>query len=136
MGNLLSQQIGSTTTTFSYVGTTPKLSSVTSGSSQLVAYDAAGNESTIAARTYAYNPRNSLAAADNFLYLYDGRGVRTITSTTGTTPSVDSLTLNPTTLTAGNPSTATVTLTAAAGVGASPNSRDHRKPDSHAVPGR
>ena len=118
MGNLLSQQIGSVTTTFSHTGSTPKLSNVTAGAnSQAVSYDSNGNEATIGSRSYAYTSRNSLSAADTFAYTYDGRGVRTITSTTGTVPAVDTVTLTPANLNAGDSATGSILLTAAAGTG-------------------
>ena len=84
MGNVTSVQLGSgRTATFSYVGTTPKLSSVTeNGAPRSVAYDSAGNESTVGAASYTYSPRNLLATADNLNYAYDGQGIRRVTTTT------------------------------------------------------
>jgi RHS repeat-associated protein len=82
MGNMLS----ATTTlnsfrTFSYIGTTPNLSSVLEGSSsRQVTYDASGNEVTVGTSSFTYSPRNSLASRDGVGYGYDGRGVRTTTT--------------------------------------------------------
>jgi RHS repeat-associated protein len=80
MGNLTSMTLGTTTRTFTYSGTTPKLVSVTEPApigTRSVSYDAAGNETGIASATYTYSPRNLLASGDGLAYTYDGRGVRT-----------------------------------------------------------
>ena len=72
-------------TTFSYVGTTSKLASVSSTGA--VNYDAAGNE-THAGKSSTYSPRNLMASAERagsgvqdtppppIAYGYDGRGIR------------------------------------------------------------
>ncbi|HEV2721302.1 MAG TPA: RHS repeat-associated core domain-containing protein, partial [Thermoanaerobaculia bacterium] len=78
MGNMTSLQLGARSLTFSYVGTTPKLQSVTGSSSQLMTYDQAGNETS----AVAYNARNLLLRIgtppfdQSIVYSYDGRGVR------------------------------------------------------------
>ena len=83
MGNMTQATLGTATTTFSYVGTTPKLASVTeSGVPRSVTYDAAGNESTVGAGSSTYSARNLLAAADGFTYAYNALGLRTVTAGT------------------------------------------------------
>jgi YD repeat-containing protein len=84
MGNMLAAAVGGETRSFTYQGTTPKLSAMThDGSSRTVTYDAAGNESTVGGYSYDYTRRNSLGAGDGLSYAYDGRGIRTTTSITG-----------------------------------------------------
>lgn len=88
MGNVLSVALGTTrTATFTYIGSTPMLSSVTETGlgTHSVSYDAAGNElSYVGTRTYS--PRNlqdsvtiwlTIRLRNTFLYGYDGRGLRT-----------------------------------------------------------
>src|SRR5438045_3933560 len=90
MGNMLTQSIGASGSpgarqaTFSYIGTTPKLTTVTeNGSSQAVIYDSGGNE-TAWKVTRTYSPRNFMASMQQssgtdphvVAYTYDGRGVR------------------------------------------------------------
>jgi RHS repeat-associated protein len=79
MGNLQSATLGAMTRTFAYAGTTPKLTSVTEGSTRTVAYDNAGNETLVDAQSYTYGPRNTLSSAPAQSYEYDGRGVRVVT---------------------------------------------------------
>ncbi len=83
MGNQLSLTLGTTrAATFTMVGTTPKIAAATeNGTERLVGYDAAGNETTVGATTYAHSARNQLLADGTRTYAYDGRGIRTITST-------------------------------------------------------
>jgi hypothetical protein len=79
MGNLLSSALGVTTTTFSYSGTTPKLTGVTSGSTTNVTYDDAGNElqagtsQVISSRNLV---REIIGTNTRNVLLYDGRNVR------------------------------------------------------------
>jgi RHS repeat-associated protein len=82
MGNMLALSLGtSRTASFSYQGTTPLLSSVTeNGITRGVTYDAAGNELTVGSMSFVYSARNKLRGAGGFTYLYDGRGLRTTTS--------------------------------------------------------
>ncbi|HXG58218.1 MAG TPA: RHS repeat-associated core domain-containing protein [Thermoanaerobaculia bacterium] len=80
MGNLTTAQLGSATTAFAYQGTLPKLQTVTrDGVPRGIAYDAAGNETAAGSDVSDYSPRNSLAGFGGAQYLYDGRGIRTIT---------------------------------------------------------
>ncbi len=83
MGNQLSLTLGTTrAATFTMVGTTPKIAAATeNGTERPVGYDAAGNETTVGATTYAHSARNHLLADGTRTYAYDGRGIRTITST-------------------------------------------------------
>ncbi|MBV8172719.1 MAG: RHS repeat protein [Candidatus Eremiobacteraeota bacterium] len=83
MGNLKTIQLGSgRTASFSYSGTTPKLTSVTeNGTPRSVSYDAVGNETTVGSASYAYTPRNLLSTGDNLSYSYDGWGLRRISTT-------------------------------------------------------
>jgi RHS repeat-associated protein len=77
MGNRLAHTIGSRTSSYAYVGSTSKLSSVTeNGQTQSVMYDPAGNEETVGGAPFAYSPRNSLDRAAGLRYVYDGTGVR------------------------------------------------------------
>jgi RHS repeat-associated protein len=79
MGNLQAATLGSSTTLFTYSGTTPKLSGVTEdGVARPVSYDAAGNESSTGASPDEYSPRNHLRRSGVVEYGYDGRGVRTV----------------------------------------------------------
>jgi RHS repeat-associated protein len=82
MGNMLSASVGSRrASTFTYAGTTPKLTSVReNGTDSAVAYDGAGNEVAAGAQRSSYSSRNLLSSVDNLAFAYDGRGVRTITS--------------------------------------------------------
>jgi RHS repeat-associated protein len=85
MGNMLSLTLGTAhTATFSYLGTTPKLTSVTeNGSPTSVGYDSAGNETQGAV---GYSPRNyrsgwrtgnrRMGSCSTTSFSYDGRGVR------------------------------------------------------------
>jgi hypothetical protein len=82
MGNLKKTTIGAT---LSYSGSLPKLTSVTeAGVTTPVTYDPAGNDLTALKTTIS--PRNNIAqmstTAMDYLYKYDGRGVRTWTSET------------------------------------------------------
>ena len=62
--------LGLATRTFSYSGTTPKLTSVTEPpiGTRSVSYDSAGNETLIGSATYSYSPRNLLASGDGNRY--------------------------------------------------------------------
>jgi RHS repeat-associated protein len=82
MGNLLSSSLGTRNKAFAYVGTTPKLASVSDGASRAVTYDAAGNEVGVGSTVYRYSPRNLLGSLSYDVigrdwYDFDGRGVRT-----------------------------------------------------------
>ncbi|HEV7922068.1 MAG TPA: RHS repeat-associated core domain-containing protein [Thermoanaerobaculia bacterium] len=114
MGNMLSLTLGSSrSASFTYSGTTPKLTSVTEGSvARPVTYDAAGNEAHVGGGTYSYSDRNHLAAGDGLAYRYDGRGVRAVTSIAR-----HALSFNPGQVVGSNSSTGTVTLMAAAPTG-------------------
>ncbi len=111
MGNMTSSALGTwKSTTASLVGTTPKLSSVVeNGVSRALSYDASGNETFVGTSAFAYSPRNQLASADAASYLYDGRGVLTIT-----TASVLAASASPAAVTGGSIATGTVTLSAPA----------------------
>ncbi|HEX7152948.1 MAG TPA: RHS repeat-associated core domain-containing protein [Thermoanaerobaculia bacterium] len=81
MGNLLASSLGAKSSTFTYQSTTPKLVTATENSvPRAVTYDAAGNEATVGARTYEYSARNSLLRDAHLTFAYDGRGVRTRTT--------------------------------------------------------
>jgi RHS repeat-associated protein len=67
MGNMLSLQIGSRSLSFAYVGTTPKIATVTGTTPATMTYDAAGNE------TGEYTARNHWVIDGE---AYDHRGVR------------------------------------------------------------
>lgn len=82
MGNMLTQTLGTASTTFSYLGTTPKLASVTSGTTTTpVSYDSAGNE-TGAEVTRTISARNLIRQIETLgsrhTFVYDGRGVRVL----------------------------------------------------------
>lgn len=71
MGNLTSMTLGSTTRSFTYSGTTPKLVSVTEPApigTRSVSYDAAGNETGIGSAIYTDSSRNLLASGDGLAY--------------------------------------------------------------------
>ncbi len=75
MGNLLTSALGSHNTTFTYSGTTPKLSSVVeNGTPRNITYDPAGNEMAVGSSSYDYSARNQLVGGDRSTYTYDGRG--------------------------------------------------------------
>jgi len=94
MGNVTSLTLGRSAT-FSYLGSTPKLASVTeNGATRSVAYDSAGNESAVGNESFTYTSRNSLGGS----FAYDGRGVRTITFVQG---SLDSLSISQGSVTGG-----------------------------------
>lgn len=78
MGNMLSYALGTSRTgSFTYVGPTPKIATVTeNGVTRNVSYDAAGNETAVGSRASSYSSRNFLAGAGSASYGYDGRGVR------------------------------------------------------------
>ena len=110
MGNMLSSSLGTSRTTSStYLGTTPKLTSVVeNGVTRPVTYDPAGNETAAGTVAYGYSSRNQLLAADTRSYMYDGRGVATI----GAAPfAVASVAVTPFILVGGASATGTVTLT-------------------------
>jgi RHS repeat-associated protein len=113
MGNMRSLTLGtSRTATFTYQGTTPKIESATeNGVPRPVLYDAAGNENTVGAALFTYTPRNSLESDGVSSYAYDGRGIRTITSTPLT---LVGFSIDPTTVVGGAASTGTIVLSAPA----------------------
>ncbi|HEX3528051.1 MAG TPA: carboxypeptidase regulatory-like domain-containing protein [Thermoanaerobaculia bacterium] len=85
MGNMTALALGGARSlSFAYQGTLPQLAAVAvpGGASRAVTYDAAGNELAVGSATYAYSPRNLLAAADGLAYTYDGRGVRSALAVT------------------------------------------------------
>ena len=125
MGNLKTLNLGSNrTTAFSYSGTLPKLTSIVEdGVTRAFAYDAAGNETTFDTSTYSYSPRNLLSSTSNtsyndeaFSYLYDGRGLRAVT-TFNNGISLFSLAVSPISIVSGATATGTVTLGDAAPAG-------------------
>ncbi len=79
MGNMTSLSLGSFRSAhFTYNGTLPTLQTVeTESGPRAVTYDAVGNE--LGSGT-VWSARNLLAAADGLSYLYDGRGLRTVTT--------------------------------------------------------
>jgi RHS repeat-associated protein len=112
MGNMISKSLGSSTAGFSYVGTTPKLSSVTeNGAQRFVFYDAAGNESSVGGAPYVYSPRNYLSTADALAYTYDGRGLRAIVDTSVGAPAPTVSSINPTSGTTAGGTPVTITGT-------------------------
>jgi YD repeat-containing protein len=90
MGNMTSLHIGSRSLTFSYLGTTPRIQSVSGTTQTSVQYDNVGNELT----SGTYSARNLLqpgAGSDGMpdpgqsertQFSYDGRGVRVASSVT------------------------------------------------------
>jgi RHS repeat-associated protein len=116
MGNMQSLSLGThRTATFSYVGTTPKLWQVVeNGTPSSVSYDAAGNETVVGSMTSGYSARNHMTAYGTSTFEYDGRGIRTITTTI---LDLASVTFAPPSITGGLPVTATVALTGAAPAG-------------------
>lgn len=84
MGNITSLTLGtSRTATFSFVGSTAKLLSVTeNGVTRPVTYDGAGNETAVGAAIFTYSARNFLSDGDGLSYAYDGRGLRSVVTTT------------------------------------------------------
>ena len=113
MGNLQGLNLGtSRSATFSYLAQTPKLTSVTeNGTAKSVAYDPAGNEVSVGDETFSYSARNSLGVTARQEFVYDGRGIRTITLQQG---NLASLTLDPSVTTGGGAVTCTVNLTSPA----------------------
>ncbi len=100
MGNMTSITLGTArTATFSYVGTTPKLSSVTETGpgTRSVTYDPAGNETGVGTSTFTYSARNLLSgsAGDGLLYTYDGRGLRVTSTRNNVLAYPTSLTISP-----------------------------------------
>jgi RHS repeat-associated protein len=93
MGNLTELKQGSSALrSFSYSGTTPKLTQVVEGGvTRPVSYDSAGNETSVGSPVagptpyaFAYSPRNLLASAGDtggtpLTYLYDGFERRAVT---------------------------------------------------------
>lgn len=116
MGNLQTLALGGARNAlFAYEGTTPKLTSVTENAvTRAVAYDAAGNEQLVGAEGHAYSPRNRLVSAGDFTYVYDGRGIRTISSAPLRLPTIASFEVSPASVRGGETATATVTLSAPA----------------------
>ena len=115
MGNLRASSLGAAAKTFTYLGTTPKLdTAVENGTPRAVTYDAAGNELLVGSDSFAYTPRNHLAAGESSTYAYDGRGVRTVAVHP---PAIHTLTVTPGTLYTGQSGLGTVTLTLPAGAG-------------------
>jgi len=95
MGNMTTQHVGSRTLSFSYVGSTPRIQTVTGSSPASVAYDNSGNEVQQIgneALGSTYGPRNLLLhvsgdpGSDHFDYSYDGRGVRIFSAWTSGGP--------------------------------------------------
>jgi RHS repeat-associated protein len=91
MGNITSLHIGSRSLSFSYLGSTPKIQSVSGSDPTSPFYDSAGNDVT--ARTYsARNLLTHVASGTDEIpnpdemsyldYFYDGRGVRISSSLT------------------------------------------------------
>lgn len=117
MGNTLGFALGTSRSgTFSYLGTTPQIANATeNGASRAVAYDAAGNESTVGGAPFTYSSRNFLETGDGLTYRYDGRGLRVITSYPAS--SLASLSVSPTTLYLNQVATGTVTIGAPASEG-------------------
>src|ERR1035437_6319429 len=126
MGNMTSLAMGTArTATFTYTQNgsaknLPKLASVTETGPGMrsVSYDAAANETAVGSGTFTYSTRNFLATADGNTYTYDGRGLRTIVvAPIAGGVSLASVTLSPTSVVGGHPSTGTVTLTGPAPTG-------------------
>jgi RHS repeat-associated protein len=115
MGNLTAMALGAQTRSFTYVGTTPKLASVAENGTRAVAYDAAGNEIAAGADSSSYSPRNHLATAGDESYVYDGRGLRTVTEDSG--PVLALVVVTPSVIFGGESAEGVVTLTAPAGAG-------------------
>ncbi len=89
MGNITSLALGTArTASFTYVGTTPKLSQVTETGfgTRNVTYDPTGDETGVGAGTFGYSARNFLSSGDGLTYTYDGRGLRTIVVNSDVTP--------------------------------------------------
>jgi len=88
MGNITSLTLGSArTASFAYVGTTPKLSSVTENSvNRPVSYDLTGNETQVGTGTFTYSARSFLSSGDGLTYTYEGRGLRTMVVNSDVTP--------------------------------------------------
>jgi RHS repeat-associated protein len=92
MGNITSLHIGSRALSFAYVGSTPKIQSVSGSEPASVSYDNAGNDVT-AGRYSVRNLLDHIGNSDPRMepgpsvdYFYDGRGVRIMTSLTGIPP--------------------------------------------------
>jgi RHS repeat-associated protein len=88
MGNVTSLALGTVrTASFAYVGTTPKLSSVTENNvSRPVSYDPTGNETQVGTGLFAYSARSFFSSGDGLTYTYDGRGLRTMVVNSDVTP--------------------------------------------------
>jgi RHS repeat-associated protein len=79
MGNMTSLHLGSRSLSFAYLGSTPKIQSVSGTNPETPAYDDAGNDHSMG----AFNARNLMTGSGPVIYgssgveyLYDGRGVR------------------------------------------------------------
>lgn len=113
MSNLQSINLGpGRRTSFSYSGSSPKLISATeNGALREVAYDAAGNETRTGGQLFAYTSSNALTSTSSADYLYDGRGIRTVTYPRVVLAGV---TVAPESVTGGTAVRGSVNLTAAA----------------------
>ncbi len=115
LGSVNSLTVGSRMATFSYSGTTPKLTSVTeNGAPRSVTYDPAGNETIVGSGTFSYSARNFLSTADGLTYTYDGRGLRVVTALSSTVYPI-SLRIDPSSVVGGAGGSATGTITLNAG---------------------
>lgn len=75
MGNMTASTIGGVARTFAYSGSTPKLTSAEeAGRVRSLAYDPAGNESSVGLETFAYSARNHLVTSPGLTFTYDSRG--------------------------------------------------------------
>jgi RHS repeat-associated protein len=88
----------------------------------------------IGAATYEYSPRNSLIGGDAISYAYDGRGIRTITSFVDPGTSITSLTFAPSTMTGGDTTVGTITLSSAAPAGGAVVNLSSSNPGVTSVP--
>jgi RHS repeat-associated protein len=94
MGNMTSLALGGRSVNFTYVQTgghqTPKLATASDHTPPGVSYDAAGNETAVGGATYTYSTRNLLVSGDGPSYIYNGRGLRTVTTADTSFPSITS----------------------------------------------
>ncbi|HYH09212.1 MAG TPA: RHS repeat-associated core domain-containing protein [Thermoanaerobaculia bacterium] len=82
MGNVQQSTLGAAVSTFTYSGVTPVIASVTAnGVTRIATHDPAGNETIFGAASSYYSPRNFMRETGNLQYAYDGRGIRTVTTT-------------------------------------------------------
>jgi RHS repeat-associated protein len=109
-GNVLESALGNTARHFGYgLGAKRPVTVTENGTTSAVTYDAAGNEIGVGGETSTVTARNLLGSTDQFVYSYDGRGIRTIT-----TPrlGLTAVVLSPSSVTGGGTVSGSITVSA------------------------